>query len=115
MRLPTTCTQCSCVPNQPVAAPIFGAATSCSALDQIRYCSGHIGIVDELKTAFTAASARRDVRGVFGISNEGLCLFCRWKRHNRDKRSVSRRAFQCLYIAAARQILTAMFMHDVVH
>src|SRR3981189_731743 len=102
-------------PLKPAASPICGAATSCSAFDQIRYCSGHIGIVDELKTAFTAALSRRDVRGVFGISNEGLCLFCRWKRHNRDKRSVSRCAFQCLYIAAARQIPTTMFMHDVVH
>jgi hypothetical protein len=44
----------------------------CSSSRQIRNCSGQIGIVDQLQAAFTAVLTGRDVRGVFGISNEGL-------------------------------------------
>src|SRR5215467_10338881 len=51
----------------------------CSSFRQVRNCSRHIGVVDQLEAAFTAGLAGRGVRSVFGICGEGLDCFRRWK------------------------------------
>src|SRR5262245_44999705 len=72
-----------------------------SSFWQIRNCSRHIGVVDQLEAAFTAGLAGRGVRSVFGICGEGLDCFRRWKLQKRYKRGIQRLAFQRLHVPAA--------------
>src|SRR6478736_621947 len=109
------------------AAPMTGAAadlrgfiprtapTGWSGLGQVGNCSGQVRVVDELKLAVAAFPARRGEGRIGWIRSEGFRVLGGRKRHDRDQRSVRGGAFQCLYIAAARQVLAAMLVNDLVH
>src|SRR5213076_2993389 len=52
-------------------APAFACSVQ-SSFRQIRNCSRHIRVVDQLEAAFTAGLTGRGLRNIFGICSEGL-------------------------------------------
>ena len=82
---------------------------------QIRNCSRQISVVDQLETAIAAALTGCGVRRVFRIGDKGLGCFRRRKLQKCNKGSIQRLPFKRLHVPAARQVLAAMFVHNVVH
>src|SRR3954471_20099438 len=83
-----------------------------SALGQITYPTRAGGNVDGQKSALSPTAQRRNMRCVRGIGQKVVRLLCGGKSHDGDQGGIESGALQRGYVAAPRQIFTAVLVHN---